>query len=101
MLQTQQEIYGDGKNMTQLSKAELAMRSEDLSLMTGWRSKAGGKPHRGGRVSEHGLCLSYNHKLLLSMNCISLNVSAYKEKLSTKERCNHTLLIRTRNNMEL
>ena len=53
VLQSQQEVFGDGRNMVQMSKAELAMRSEDLSVMTGWK---GGKDRRGKATNRVSLC---------------------------------------------
>ena len=52
VLQSQQEVFGDGRNMVQMSKAELAMRSEDLSVMTGWK---GGKDRRGKATNRVSL----------------------------------------------
>ena len=44
-------MFGDGRNMAHMSKAELAMRSEDLSVMTGWK---GAKDRRGKGGSRVG-----------------------------------------------
>ena len=57
-LQNQMEIFGDSKNMMQMSKAELAMRSEDLSVLTGFKGKD--KRGRGGKVNIMFLYVVFN-----------------------------------------
>lgn len=51
MLQAQSaEVAGDGGNLATMSKAEIALRTDDdPSLLTSWRRK--GKPGKVGHVS--------------------------------------------------